>query len=344
MRIVLTPGEPAGIGPDIVVQLAQQAHNMQLVAVADRLLLEQRAKQLGLPLLLHDYCADDSSSSDRSAGTPAGELWVCHESLPSACRPGQLNTNHAQYVLNTLQRATQGCMSGEFAALVTGPVQKSVMNQAGITFSGHTEWLAAKTQSPQVVMLLASDHIRVALVTTHMPLSQVPASISYQHLQTMIRIIDHDFQRWFDIAQPRIGVLGLNPHAGENGHLGTEEIDIIIPCLESLRREGLQLIGPLSADTAFTPQQLAGVDVILAMYHDQGLPVLKSHGFGAAVNITLGLPFVRTSVDHGTALLLAGTGKADHSSLVQALQCAVKMAERSNNHPTVTGESISRRV
>jgi 4-hydroxythreonine-4-phosphate dehydrogenase len=233
---------------------------------------------------------------------------------------------NAHYVLNTLQLAAKGCMRGEFDALVTGPLQKSVINDAGISFTGHTEYLADLSNCPRVVMMLATDTLRVALATTHLPLRDVSTQITRELLTEVLQILQHDLQTKFNIAHPRIIVCGLNPHAGEGGHLGSEEIEIIEPALESLRDKGLNLIGPLPADTAFVPRNLEQADAVLAMYHDQGLPVLKHSGFGRAVNITLGLPFIRTSVDHGTALDLAGSGKIDTGSLQQALKMAISMA------------------
>ena len=322
MRIVITAGEPAGIGPDLIIQLAQRRHIEQLVVVADADLLQQRAQQLGLPLTLHDYST--TTLHEHAAAT----LSIIHTPLSHRCYPGQLDPHNAQYVLATLQRAVDGCMRGEFDALVTAPVQKSVINQAGIAFSGHTEWLAAKTATEQVVMMLVAGDLRVSLVTTHLPLKDVSAKITSTHLQRVIRIVHSELQRHFGCSEPHIAVLGVNPHAGENGHLGREEIDTIIPCLDTLRKQGLQLLGPLPADTAFTAKYLSQVDVVLAMYHDQGLPVLKHHGFGRAVNVTLGLPIIRTSVDHGTALDLAGTGQADGGSFDAALACAMMMIRR----------------
>ena len=324
--LALTPGEPAGIGPDLCIQLAQiAAPDYRLVVIADPALLQARAQLLNLPLRLRDYRADDS--------TPllAGELRVLPVSLAAPCQPGSPDSRNAAYVLATLERAVQGCQHGEFSALVTGPVQKSIINEAGIPFSGHTEFLAERCQVPRVVMMLATRQLRVALATTHLPLSAVPAAITPALLEEVLRILQHDLIHKFGIPQPRILVAGLNPHAGEGGHLGREEIEIISPVLEKLRAQGMQLLGPLPADTLFTPKYLQQADAVLAMYHDQGLPVLKYQGFGAAVNITLGLPFIRTSVDHGTALDLAGSGKAHTGSLLAALNMAATMA--AGTHP-----------
>jgi 4-hydroxythreonine-4-phosphate dehydrogenase len=246
--------------------------------------------------------------------------------LHAAVQAGRLDPRNARYVLDTLDTAIAGCRDGRFHALVTGPVHKAVINDAGIAFTGHTEYLAAATGTAQVVMMLATEGLRVALVTTHLPLREVSAAITAARLEQVIRVLQHDLQVRFAIDQPRIKVCGLNPHAGEDGHLGREEIDIITPVLEKLRATGMHLDGPLPADTVFTPQHMAASDAILAMYHDQGLPVLKHLGFGRAVNITLGLPIIRTSVDHGTALDRAGTGQVDGGSLQLAIEYAVRMA------------------
>jgi 4-hydroxythreonine-4-phosphate dehydrogenase len=322
LRIALTTGEPAGIGPDLTVQLAQHAREHEIVALADPELLRQRAQQLRLPLTLRDY--DATAPAQSSA---AGELTVLPIHCAEPAVAGQLNCANANYVLQTLDSAVQGCLAGDFSAMVTAPVQKSVINDASISFTGHTEYLAQKTGCKQVVMMLACEQMRVALVTTHLPLAQVSAAISRERLQQVIEILHADLRDHFGIPDPQIAVLGLNPHAGESGHMGREEIDTIIPVLEALRQRGLSLLGPLPADTAFTPRVLDQVDAVLAMYHDQGLPVLKYAGFGNAVNITLGLPLIRTSVDHGTALDIAGSGKADAGSLEYALSCAITMAQ-----------------
>ena len=328
LRIALTPGEPAGIGPDLAVQLAQSEHPAELVAIADADLLRQRAVQLKLPLKLRSF--------DRAAPpkpTRASELSVLPVALNSSCEAGVLNPDNAAYVLATLSAAVDGCVSNDFAAMVTAPVHKGVINDAGIAFSGHTEFLARQTATDQVVMMLATAGLRVALVTTHLPLKQVPAAITAEHIEKVTRILHTDLQRHFGLTAPRITVLGLNPHAGEAGHMGREEIDHIIPCLQKLRGEGMALTGPLPADTAFTDKHLRDCDAVLAMYHDQGLPVLKYQGFGKAVNITLGLPIIRTSVDHGTALDLAGSGRADMGSLQTALRTAIDMASHRRGQP-----------
>ncbi len=322
-RLALTPGEPAGIGPDLCVMLAQRAHPVQLVAVADPDLLAERAMQLGLPLRLDTFDATQPARPQQ-----AGTLQVAPVPLRAAVCAGELHPANAAYVLDTLRRASAGCLRGEFAALVTGPVHKGIINDAGFVFSGHTEFLAEITRTPQVVMMLLTAGLRVALATTHLPLRAVADAISAPHLAGVIRILHHDLRKRFGIAAPRIVVCGLNPHAGEGGHLGTEDRDVVEPVLNALRGEGMDLIGPLPADTLFIPKYLDSADAVLAMYHDQGLPVLKFKGFGKAVNVTLGLPIIRTSVDHGTALELAGKGGADLGSLEAALQLAGEMAAR----------------
>lgn len=321
-RIALTPGEPAGIGPDLAVMLAQQVQPYEVVVIADPQLLQTRAQQLGLPLRLREL-----NLQDEPRPNVVGELTVLPISLAEPVVSGKLNVNNAPYILRTLDAAIEGCVAGHFAALVTGPVQKSIINDAGIAFSGHTEYLAEKTQTDKVVMMLATEGLRVALATTHLPLKDVAAAITETELTQVTEILQRDMQIQFGIAEPRILVCGLNPHAGEGGHLGREEIEVIEPVLTRLRKRGMNLIGPLPADTLFTPKYLDHADAVLAMYHDQGLPVLKYKGFGQAVNITLGLPITRTSVDHGTALDLAGTGKADMGSLRTALSYALAMVE-----------------
>ena len=322
----LTPGEPAGIGPDLCLLLARQTQPHALIAIASRDLLAERAHGLSLAIRLIEV----GPGNWPSAPAPAGSLYVWDTPLTAAVLPGQLNPANAGYVLETLNRAGQGCLDGHFAGMITAPVHKGVINQAGIPFSGHTEFLAELTHSEQVVMMLATHGLRVALVTTHLPLKDVAAAITAERLARVTRILDHDLRTKFGIARPRILVCGLNPHAGEGGHLGREEIEIIEPTLEQLRGEGIDLVGPLPADTLFTPKYLEHCDAVLAMYHDQGLPVLKYKGFGAAVNVTLGLPIIRTSVDHGTALDLAGSGRIDSGSLQVALETAYQMAD--NRH------------
>ncbi len=315
--LAFTPGDPAGIGPDLAVMLAQEpAADASIVAIADPDMLAQRAALLGLPFT--------PLGAGKTAKNP-GEMAVLSVKTAAWAVPGQLDTANAEYVLQTLHRAVDGCMSGEFAALVTGPVHKGVINEAGVPFTGHTELLAKRSGARQVVMMLATRELRVPLVTTHLPLRDVADAITPELLESVIRILHDDLKNRFGLASPRIDVCGLNPHAGEGGHLGMEEIKVIEPVLAKLRGEGIDLRGPLPADTAFAQHRIPESDAILAMYHDQGLPVLKHAGFGRAVNITLGLPFVRTSVDHGTALDLAGTGRADMGSLREAVATALEM-------------------
>ena len=321
MRIAISAGEPAGIAPDIIVQLAQQALPAELVVIADPELLQSRAELLGLPLSLKPV--DANSAIERN---PAGTISIIPVHLVNPCTPGQLDVANAQYVLDSLTVATRGCEEGYFDAMVTPPVQKSVINDAGIPFMGHTEFLADLTNTPQVVMMLASNNLKVALVTTHLPLSKVPESITPELVENVTRIVYQSLEQQFGINKPRVLILGLNPHAGEAGHLGHEEIDTIIPVIDKLTGEGMNLSGPLPADTAFNPEYLENADTVIAMYHDQGLPVLKHQGFGEAINITLGLPIIRTSVDHGTALDLAASGKARHSSLQAAVMTAIALA------------------
>ncbi len=320
VRIAFTPGEPAGIGPDLCVQLAQQTRTSNLVVVADPDLLTKRAKRLGLRLKIEQF-----NPSAPAVTAEPGKLCVLPIPLATNSEPGELVPDNADYVLECLRQATHGCMDGTFHALVTGPVHKGVINDAGIPFTGHTEFLAELTNGDPV-MMLATAGLRVALATTHLPLSEVSKAITASLLERVVRTLNTDLTQRFGIDHPSILVCGLNPHAGEGGHMGSEEIEVISPLLEQLRQEGMQLQGPLPADTLFTPHYLEQADAVLAMYHDQGLPVLKYKGFGKAVNITLGLPIIRTSVDHGTALDLAGTGKANPGSLEVALNTAVEMA------------------
>jgi 4-hydroxythreonine-4-phosphate dehydrogenase len=320
LRIALTPGEPAGIGPDLCIQLAQQNLPYELVVIASPELLEQRARQLALPLQIRLF---DGALPARPQ--QAGCLTVLPVELVEPVHCGRLNPANSRYVLKTITKAGKGCLDGIFAAMVTGPVHKGIINDAGFPFSGHTEYIAEITGG-HPVMMLATTGLRVALVTNHLPLADVSQAITHARLRTVIHILDHDLRTRFHLDKPKILVCGLNPHAGEGGHLGREEIDIIEPVLDSFRAQGLNLEGPLPADTLFTPKYLDSADAVLAMYHDQGLPVLKSKGFGQAVNITLGLPIIRTSVDHGTALDLAGSGKADPGSLFVALQTALSLS------------------
>lgn len=317
-RIALTLGEPAGIGPDICLDLARAALPAALLAIGDIDCLRERAVRLGWPVELVPWDARSSLPPHRAMRLP-----VLHAPLAAPCRPGVLDPANARAVLGWLDQAVDLVRDGRVDALVTAPMHKGVVNDAGIPFSGHTEYLAARTGSEEVVMLLAGRGLRVALATTHLPLARVPAALSVSGLSRTLRVLHRALRTDFGIMRPRILVAGLNPHAGEGGHLGREEIEIIVPALEALRGEGLDLRGPLPADTLFTPRHLQDADAVLAMYHDQGLPVLKYHAFGEAVNITLGLPIVRTSVDHGTALDLAGTGQAMSGSLRAALAAAI---------------------
>jgi len=317
-RLAITTGEPAGIGPEIVAALAASDLPADLIAVGDKDVLLLAAQSRGIALTL------EPDDSQWRSGRRAGSLRYVHVPAHAAVVPGLLNVDNAAYVVEMLARAADGSLQGEFDALVTAPVHKGIVNDAGIPFTGHTEFFATRAQC-DVAMLLVAPGLRVALATTHLPLAQVPAAITASRLVEILRIVYNDLRARFRIAQPRIAVLGLNPHAGEGGHLGDEEIRIMAPILEALRGEGMQLDGPLSADTAFVPAKRALYDAYLAMYHDQGLPVLKALGFGDSVNVTLGLPFVRTSVDHGTALDLAGTGKADAASMIAAAKMAMEL-------------------
>lgn len=318
-RIALTSGEPAGIGPDLCLQLAQRPNSAQIVVLGCPQLLRARAAELKVPLRLKPFDPASPAEPHRP-----GTLIVAPLAAPAPVQSGRLDKANSGYVLALIDKAVEGCLGGRYDALVTAPVHKGVINDAGFRFSGHTEHIACITGG-RPVMMLATPGLRVALATTHLPLARVSAAVTPVRLRTVLRILARDLERHFGIVRPRIGVCGLNPHAGEQGYLGMEEIEVIIPVMESLRREGLNLRGPLPADTAFTPGVLKEADAILAMYHDQGLPVLKHMGFGQAVNITLGLPIIRTSVDHGTALELAGTGKADAGSLSYALETALTM-------------------
>ena len=317
--LALTAGEPAGIGPELCVQIAQQAWPVPVIAIADPELLHQRADLLGLPLKL---IRADSGQPQHPAA--AGSLYVHEVSLARPSQPGHLDSANAAYVLETLTHAVDGCIDGYFDGMVTAPVHKGIINEAGIPFTGHTEFLAERSGG-HPVMMLACPGLRVALTTTHLALSEVAAAITPARLEKVLRVLIHELDTRFGIPGPRILVCGLNPHAGEGGHLGREEIEVIEPVLKRLRESGARLEGPMPADTLFNETRLQGADAVLAMYHDQGLPVLKYKGFGRAVNITLGLPIIRTSVDHGTALDLAGTGQADPRSLQAAIETAVDM-------------------
>ena len=319
--LVITSGEPAGIGPDLCVQLAAAPPEIPFVVIADKNLLQQRAEQLGIALQVRNF-----SAAQESVGKP-NILSVIQVPLVAECHPGVLNAANSEYVLAMLRRAVQGCQAGEFSGMVTAPVHKGIINDAGIAFTGHTEFLAEQTNTKLVVMMLVGGGMRVALATTHLALKDVPAAITAALLEDVLRIIQHDLRHRFGIAQPRILVAGLNPHAGEGGYLGREEIEVMIPVMDKLRAEGMNVSAPLPADTLFTPHKLAQCDCVLSMYHDQGLPVLKHASFGQGVNVTLGLPIIRTSVDHGTALDLAGTGKADSGSLLEAIKLAAQMSK-----------------
>jgi 4-hydroxythreonine-4-phosphate dehydrogenase len=323
-RIAITSGEPAGIGPDLVLALSQQDWPHQLVICSDKNELAKRAQLLGIDVELIDY---DSSAAP--VPQKAGSLVVEHIPVAKPVVVGELNELNGHYVLSTLERAAQGNMEQEFSAIVTGPVHKGVINRAGVAFSGHTEFFAEKSNTPLVVMMLATEGLRVALVTTHIPLAYVSKAVTEERLHSIIKILHQDLVSKFAIENPKIYVCGLNPHAGEDGCLGREEIDVITPALDKLREQAkIDVIGPLPADTIFNEKYLDEADAVLGMYHDQVLPVLKYKGFGRSVNITLGLPFIRTSVDHGTALDLAGTGKADTGSFQTALTHAIELVEK----------------
>lgn len=323
-RVAITPGEPAGIGPDLVIAIAQQPWPVELVIVASKALILDRAKQLNLPITLIDYDAEvDAKPQAKST------LTILDIPLGQPTIAGTLDTNNGAYVVETLTIASDKNMSGEFDAIVTGPVNKGLINKAGVPFSGHTEFFANQANCADVVMMLATKGLRVALVTTHIPLAYVAKAITFERLQKVTRILHQDLKSKFGIESPRIYACGINPHAGEDGHLGREEIEVMEPAFAELRNEGINIIGPLPADTIFQEKYLEDADAILAMYHDQGLPVLKYKGFGSSVNITLGLPFIRTSVDHGTALELAGTGEADSGSMMEAINNAINLANTS---------------
>lgn len=315
--LAITCGEPAGVGPELVATLAHHSVAAHLVAIGDRDLIAARATALGIPATLRNWVPGSARE--------AGVLDVLHVPLGVPSQAGVLNAANAAHVLAILDAAIDGCVDGRFDAMVTAPLHKGVINDAGVPFTGHTEYLAERTHTNRVVMMLAGGGLRVALATTHLALKDVPAALTAETLTQTLHILDTDLRQRFGLAQPRILVAGLNPHAGESGHMGREEIDVISPVLDALRAQGMTLIGPLPADTLFTPHQLERGDAVLAMYHDQGLPVLKYASFGGGVNITLGLPIIRTSVDHGTALDLAGSGRADPGSLHAAITCAIDM-------------------
>lgn len=317
--LAITVGEPAGVGPELCLRLAERTWALPLVLIGDKTALDVRAAALGLPVL-PEFLAGDAS--------PEHPVSIWNHPLPEFVIPGTLNPQNSREVLYTLDTAIHGCVSGYFSAMVTGPVHKGAINDAGIAFTGHTEYLATATNTERVVMMLVGGGLRVALATTHLPLKDVPAAITAESLISTLRIIDHDLRTKFGIAAPRIAVCGLNPHAGEGGYLGHEEQDVIEPVIDELLTDGMQVYGPYPADTIFVPKHADEYDSILAMYHDQGLPVLKRASFGNGVNVTLGLPLIRTSVDHGTALDLAGTGRADPGSLFAAVELAIDLTAR----------------
>jgi len=326
-QLAVTTGEPAGIGPDLVIDLASKKQSYQdkaqLVVIADKQMMQQRAEQLHIDINFIDY-----DKTKVSVANEVGEITILDTPCTSSVTAGKLNHNNAHYVLETLKIAALETNNKQFDAMVTAPLHKGIINDAGIHFTGHTEFLAELTEAPLPVMMLATDSLRVALATTHLPLKDVSAAISQQLLHQVISILNHDLINKFGINNPHILICGLNPHAGEGGHLGMEEIETIEPIIKSLKQEGLNLTGPLPADTLFTPKYLENADAVLAMFHDQGLPVLKHVGFGHAVNITLGLTIIRTSVDHGTALDLAGTGKASSGSMTSAINTAIEMINK----------------
>ncbi len=324
--IAVTSGEPAGIGPDICLRLGVAASGVRVVVMGNKGLFEQRARALGIKVSFRPYePARSGSERGIDAFSSAGEIELLDLPLPVECVIGQLNPANSRYVLGMIDRAYDGCVSGEFSAMVTAPVNKAVINDAGIAFTGHTEYLADRANGTHVVMMLVGGGLRVALATTHLALKDVPHALTQASLERTVRVLCAALRADFGLLNPRILVSGLNPHAGEAGHMGREEIEVIQPVLELLRREGMVLYGPLPADTLFNPDRLRGADCVLAMYHDQGLPVLKFASFGAGVNVTLGLPVIRTSVDHGTALDIAGSGRAEPGSLVEAIQQAEAM-------------------
>jgi 4-hydroxythreonine-4-phosphate dehydrogenase len=320
--VAVTAGEPAGIGPELCVLLTRHDLPARIVVIADPDLLRTRARLLGFPFTCVEFDRRDNFQPAR------GHLAVLRVPLARPSIPGRLDAANSRYVLRTLELAADGCVDGAFDALATAPVHKGVINEAGFPFTGHTEFLAARTGAPHVVMMLAGGGLRVALVTTHLQLKDVAHHITPERLERTLRTVHHELSSRFGLAQPRIVVAGLNPHAGESGYLGREEIDVIIPVLNILRGEGFEIAGPLPADTLFSPERLRGFDCVVAMYHDQGLPVLKYASFGSGVNVTLGLPIIRTSVDHGTALDIAGTGVADPGSLIAAIGLAAELARR----------------
>lgn len=342
-RLVVTPGEPAGIGPDLMIRLAQQEIHRPLIAIADPDLLATRAQQINQSIEVISLESPNEKTTE--AFTGHGKLLCLPVTLNDQVTIGELNVNNAEYVLNTLRKATELCLTGQAGGLITGPIHKGIINQAGIPFTGHTEFLAELSQTKQVIMMLATEGLKVALVTTHLPLKEISDAITRDLLYDVISLLDQEMRNKFALDNPKIFVCGLNPHAGEDGHMGREEIDTIIPVLKDCQEDGLGVSGPYPADTVFTEKYLAQADTVLAMYHDQGLPVLKYKGFGRAVNITLGLPFIRTSVDHGTALELAGTEQVNLGSMEYAIkiaeQVAINLASHQASHSTIQ-RSIAR--
>jgi len=324
-RIIVSAGEPAGIGPDISLLAAQRSHDADILTVGDPELFYERAKQLGI-----DVSIEESDLSSIRNKTPKGVLKIVPVKLSDKCVCGELNEANANYVLNVLDLCINACQNNHADAMVTGPIQKSILNCVQANFSGHTEYLAEKTEAELPVMMLATEGLRVALVTTHVPLTKIASLITKKRVRQIIKILANDLREQFGINKPKILVTGLNPHAGENGHLGSEEVDVIQPVIEEFQASGEDIHGPYPADTLFTPKYLDEADAVLAMYHDQGLPVLKYKGFGNAINVTLGLPITRTSVDHGTALDLAGTGMAKPQSMLLALQSAIDIVKSRN--------------
>lgn len=322
IRLAVTPGEPAGIGPDLAIQLASQEWDAQLVVFADAQMMAERAESLGVALEIIPF------EPNLTYVQQPGQMIVRHIPVSAHVEIGKLNAENGHYVVETLRQACEQNINGDFDAVVTGPVHKGIINKAGVSFSGHTEYFAQQSNTADVVMMLATDGLRVCLATTHIPLAYVSKAITPERIEKVIRIMNTDLKLKFGIPDPTIYVCGLNPHAGEDGHLGNEEILVITPTLDKLREQGLNLVGPLPADTIFQTKYLDKADAVLAMYHDQGLPVLKFKGFGNSVNITLGLPFIRTSVDHGTATDLAGTGNVDAGSMAKALNKAIKLAKK----------------
>ncbi len=326
-RIIIVGGEPAGIGPDILLQAAATALPHGIVAIGDRAVLESRAELLGLAVEVTDYSDhSDTGADSQLARHRPGILPLLHQPCKNKVAVGAPHARTAEYVVNCIETAADLCLAKQFDAMTTCPVNKAVLNQAGLAFRGHTEWIAARCQAPTPVMMLANRSLRVCLLSNHVPLTEVAAQVTAPRLRQIIPVILHGLRDLFHINNPRLGVCGLNPHAGEGGYLGTEEVEIIAPTVAALRAQGVNVVGPMPADTAFTRQNSAAFDALLAMYHDQGLPVIKHAGFGETVNITLGLPIIRTSVDHGTAAELAGTRQADPASLIAAIKLAGELA------------------